>query len=155
MSIMNLFGEEFDALKIEEDKKYTKKVSIPHYSPSPKCPHILSLVDTRKTQRLIAEINKANISEEEKAFLREAAHRHAVFNYSRIADYYAHASKDMQELMEKSALVIVDFDDAIALGYVKLSERIRRIQEESGRWASDEYKNQWHDTRNTSNEEEN
>ena len=151
---MNLFGDEFEALKVEDDKKYTKKVSAPIYEPSSKCPHILSLVDTRKTNRLISEINASSISDEEKKFLIEAAHRHSVFNYSRIADYYAHASKEMQELMEKSALVIVDFDDAIALGYVKLSERIRKIQEETGRWASDEYKNQWRDTRSESKEEE-
>lgn len=157
MSHMNLFGEEFDLMSIEkeDDKKYTKKVSAPIYEPSKTIPHILSLVDTRKTNRLIREIENSSISAEEKKFLIEAAHRHSVFNYSRIADYYAHATKEMQELMEKSALVIVDFDDAIALGYVKLSERIRKIQEESGRWASDEYKNQWHDTRNTAKEEEN
>lgn len=151
---MSLFGEEFDLLKTDEDKKYTKKVSAPIYEPSSKCPHILQLVDTRKTQRLISEIERSSIREEEKKFLIEAAHRHAVFNYSKIADYYAHATKEMQELMEKSALVIVDFDDAIALGYVKLSERIKKIQEETGRWASDEYKNQWRDTREESKEEE-
>ena len=47
-----------------------------------------------------------------------------VFNYKNIAEYYAHASKEIQELMEKSALVIIDVDDAIANGYVKLSETI-------------------------------
>ena len=30
----------------------------------------------------------------------------------------------MQELMENSALVIIDFDKAIELGYVKLSKEI-------------------------------
>ena len=31
----------------------------------------------------------------------------------------------MQELMERSALVIIDFEKAIQLGYVKLCEEIR------------------------------
>lgn len=146
MSQLNLFGEEFQATS-SNDETYEKKVEKPLYNPSAKCPNICTLVDCAKTSKLIREIEHANVSNEEKKFLIEAAHRHSIFNYSRIADYYAHASKEMQELMEKSALVIVDFDSAIALGYVKLSERIKKIQEETGRWASDEYKNQWRDTK--------
>ena len=71
-----------------------------------------------------------------------AATRHLVFNYARIADYYAHASKDVQKLMEQSALVIIDLDDAIANGYVKLSENIKKIMMESGRQAGEDYHNQ-------------
>ena len=47
------------------------------------------------------------------------------WNDEKIADYYAHSSKEMQMLMEKSALVIIDFEKAIQLGYVKLSEEIK------------------------------
>ena len=53
-----------------------------------------------------------------------AAYRHTKFNYKNIAEYYAHANKEMQGLMEDSALVIIDFDKAIENGYVKLSEDI-------------------------------
>ena len=63
--------------------------------------------------------------EEEKAFLRLAANRHSVFHYEKIADYYSHASIKMQKLMEKSALVIIDFDKAIEGGFVRLCEDIR------------------------------
>ena len=59
-------------------------------------------------------------------FLKEAAHRHSIFNYTKIADYYAHASKEMQTLMEKSALVIIDFDKAIEYGFVHLQEEIKK-----------------------------
>ena len=54
-----------------------------------------------------------------------------VFNYSRIADYYAHSSKDMQAIMEKLALVIVDFDKAIEYGFVKLQKEIRKEYEKN------------------------
>ena len=47
-----------------------------------------------------------------------AATRHIVFNYSKIADYYTSASKEMQHLIERSALVIIDFEKAIQYGYV-------------------------------------
>jgi hypothetical protein len=53
-----------------------------------------------------------------------------VFNYSLIADYYAHATPEMQDLMEQSALVILDIDDAIANGYVKLSAKMQQLVEE-------------------------
>ena len=57
---------------------------------------------------------------EEKAFLIRAAHRHNVFNYGNVAEYYAHASPEMQALMEESALVIIDVGNAIANGYATL-----------------------------------
>ena len=60
----------------------------------------------------------------------EAAKRHNCFNYQKIAEYYAGASKEMQELMEKSALVIIDYDDAIANGYVELSETLKKLRNE-------------------------
>ena len=50
----------------------------------------------------------------------DAAGRHNVFNYRNIAEYYAHAKPEMQRLMEKSALVIIDVDNAIANGYASL-----------------------------------
>lgn len=107
------------------DEKYTRKVQVPIYEPKGVQPHIFSLVDTYKANRLIAEIqSNESITAEEKKFLTEAAKRHNVFNYAKIADYYAHASKEMQQLMEKSALIIIDFDKAIQLGYVKLSDEI-------------------------------
>ena len=49
------------------------------------------------------------------------------FNYGKIADYYANTDVDMQRLMEQSALVIVDVDDAIANGYVKFSKDILKL----------------------------
>ena len=68
---------------------------------------------------------EAAIEEAEKEFLIEAAKRHSVFNYEKIADYYAHSNPEMQQLMEKSALIIIDFEKAIQLGYVKLCEEIK------------------------------
>ena len=114
------------------DNTYTKKVQIPQYVPSNYCPKINELCDTTKYIQLCSEISRANISDEQKTFLKLAATRHIVFNYAKIADYYAHADSDMQKLMENSALVIIDIDDAIANGYVKLSANIKKIMEESG-----------------------
>lgn len=128
----------FDAKTKQFDDVYTKKTLIPQYTPSISKPHISELYNTEKYSKLVRGIKTANISEEEKKFLLLAASRHIVFNYAKIADYYAHADKETQELMEQSALVILDIDDAIANGYVKLSKDIRKILEESGEIAGDE-----------------
>lgn len=116
----------------KDNAKYTKKVNKPQYLPSSIKPNIAELYQYQKYSELLRDINNSSVSEEEKAFLRLAASRHIVFNYSKIADYYAHANKEMQELMEQSALVIIDVNDAIANGYVKLSKDIMQILEESG-----------------------
>ena len=117
---------------VDNDGKYTHKIQVPQYMPSKKKPNVEELFDIKKYSKLIANINKADISEEDKRFLKFAASRHIVFNYAKIADYYAHSDKDVQELMEESALVILDMDDAIANGYVKLSKRLESIMNLSG-----------------------
>lgn len=118
----NLFGTEF---KDESEKKYSSKIEAPIYEPKNIKPHLLELCDRVKFNRLVGEINESSLSDEEKKFLKLSAARHLVFNYEKIADYYAHSSKEMQLLMEKSALVIIDFEKAIQLGYVKLCDEIR------------------------------
>lgn len=113
-----------------DDTKYSRAIRVPQYEPSREKPKLESVYDLQKYSKLMAKIKKSNVSEEEKKFLQFAASRHIVFNYSKIADYYAHASAEMQELMEESALVILDMDDAIANGYVALSEKMKQLIEE-------------------------
>jgi hypothetical protein len=118
MKQVNLFGAEFAP---EDSKLYTKKIKAPIYEPKNKCPHLLELYDYQKTN----EIKNSEVTEDEKIFLIEAAKRHTVFNYEKIANYYSHASPEMQRLMERSALIIIDFEKAIEYGYVQLCEEIR------------------------------
>ena len=121
MKQINLFGAEFEP---SDDSKYSKKIKAPIYEPKNRKPHPIELCDTSKANRLINEIKNANIPEDDKKFLIEAAKRHNVFNYELIADYYAHSPKEVQQLMEHSALVIIDFEKAIEYGYIKLSDEI-------------------------------
>ena len=124
--------EFFGAPEVNEDNKYTKKIAVPQYLPSDVCPSIGELCNITKYSELMANIKNSNVSDEEKAFLIKAASRHIVFNYAKIADYYAHATPEMQRLMEQSALIIIDINDAIANGYVKLSTEIKKMIEENG-----------------------
>lgn len=109
---------------VDSENEYTKKVDIPNYEPNNEKPDIYTLYDSEKTWKLIDDIKASNLPQEEKDFLMLAAGRHTVLNFERIADYYAHSSKECQELMEDNALVIIDFGKAIEQGYVRLSEEI-------------------------------
>lgn len=128
---MTLFGFENAADDFADeiiDNTYTMKTSIPQYQINGECPSISEMLDTEKSDELLKEISEAEgITEEEREFLVQAARRHNVFNYRNIAEYYAHATPEMQRLMEKSALVIIDFDDAIANGYANLFGDVLKI----------------------------
>jgi hypothetical protein len=121
MKQFNMFG----ILEDQGEKKYTTKIDAPIYQPKNEKPHILELYDNQKTKRLIREIDQSSLPTEEKMFLVDAARRHTIFNYEKIADYYANSSKEMQHLMERSGLVIIDFEKAIEYGYVKICEDIK------------------------------
>ena len=107
--------------------KYSHKILAPQYVPNNVKPVLEELWNYDKYAKLLSNIDKSSVLDEEKKFLRFAASRHIIFNYAKIADYYAHSNKEMQELMEESALVIIDFDDAVANGYVRLSKAIDDI----------------------------
>lgn len=108
-----------------EAKKYSAKIEAPIYEPKNQQPHVVTLCNDGKTRELLREIDDSSLPDAEKAFLRAAAHRHSVFNYERCADYYAHATPEMQRLMERSALVIIDFNAAIENGFVRLCDEIK------------------------------
>lgn len=111
---------------------YTTKVNIPQYLPNCEKPNVDELCRTEKYMELVHNIKNADIPKDVKEFLLLAATRHIVFNYSKIADFYAHSDAQIQRLMEQSALVIIDFNDAIANGYVRFSSRIDEIMKGSG-----------------------
>ena len=73
---------------------------------------------------------QSNVSDAEKDVLIQAARRHNVFNYRNIAEYYAHATPEMQRLMEKSALVVIDIGDAITFGYAQLHSDVWDMMEQ-------------------------
>ena len=108
------------------DIEYTNKIKAPNYEIKGEKPSIGESCDTEKYDSLISEIDKSNLTEEQKKFLRVGASRHIVFNYEKIAEYYAHQEKEAQEHMEDSALVIIDFDKAIEKGFGTFAESMRK-----------------------------
>ena len=123
--------KELDKLfdEINESNPYTAKTEIPQYEIKGEMPEIYELIEEEKVNQLIEDIRKSNVGEKEKEFLIKSAYRHYGFNYSKIAEYYCHQNKEMQELMEKSALVIIDINNAIAEGYAELKEEMEEMIE--------------------------
>lgn len=111
---------------------YTKKVQAPIYTPKGEKPKESELIDLSKTKELLNEIESCTAPEHIKDFLRLAAARHTVFDYGKIAEYYCHASPEIQNLMENSALVIIDFDKAIEKGFVQMTKSLVEAFNESG-----------------------
>lgn len=123
------FDAEAAAEEAVEDDPYTMKVDVPQYQITGAEPDLGMLIDKTKAEELMADIDEANVPEDIKDFLRIAATRHYKFNYSNIAEYYAHADKDVQKLFEDSALVIIDYNNAIRDGYVKLHGELADMRE--------------------------
>ena len=110
-----------------KDNNYSRKVGAPIYEPTEEiAPSVEDCVNTDKYNELLAEIDKVEISEDDRWLLKMAACRHIAFDYKNIAERYAHADKAVQELMEKSALVIIDFGSAIENGFVELTEKLKK-----------------------------
>jgi len=126
LDLIGLDQKEIEAISNDNvvGNMYSDKVSVPTYEPSESKPKIEDLYDDLKAMDLIFSIKESKLNEKEKQFLMAAASRHIVFDYSKIADFYSHASDECQKLMEENALVIVDFNQAIENGFVKISKQM-------------------------------
>jgi hypothetical protein len=120
-----------DSLASEvKDETYSGKIVVPVYEPKGERPAITEMIDREKTKQLIAEIDAAKLPKQVAEFMRFAAERHTVFNFRQIAEFYCHADAKVQSLMEKSALVIIDFNKAIENGFVHLTERLGALADQ-------------------------
>lgn len=133
LALSGYLQEDVDALRRAADDpgippEYTRRTDSLIYTPTAEePPPVPSLVNRTKANALIREVVEADLPDEVRDFLIAAANRHLVFDYARIAEWYAHAEPGVQRLMEASALVIPDLEDAIAHGFVRLSTRLAGI----------------------------
>ena len=133
---IELLKEDFDidiindwGIKINEviDSKYTRKITTPIYEIKNEKPLICEMIDTKKADKLVEYIKSKKLPSDIEDFFIKTATRLYEFRYDNIAEYYAHQNKDIQEIMEKLALVIIDFDKAIENGYVELNNFIEKV----------------------------
>ncbi len=116
--------DDTDVVGEVEDSPYNQNIEAPTYEPKNEKPITQDLVGYEYHDKLIEKIKKSGVTGDEKAFLLSAAQRHSVFNFSAIADYYAHSNGEMQELMEDSALVIIDYNKALENGFINISKEL-------------------------------
>jgi len=110
-----------------DPNNYSRKIEAPIYEITGERPAIGDLYNLDKYTALIVSIEASKLPADVKTFLRHAAARHIVFDYKNIAEYYAHADADLQDLMEQSALVIIDFDKALQYGFVDMVRDLEEI----------------------------
>ena len=113
-----------------DKERYTRKIPHIQYEPKGTMPSVFSLYNVDKYYSLRKEINEKDIPDDIKKFLIFSATRFIQFDYAQIAEFYCNADKDVQELMEKLGLVVIDFDDAMENGFVKLQKNIRGLYDE-------------------------
>lgn len=130
VSLTGFKGSELDALLAsavtdeEDGGAYSRKIVAPVYQPAETPPPVSELYDDAKARALTEAIRAADLPADVAAFLEKAAERHTAFNFARIADFYASAEAPIQRLMEASALVIIDFNQAVENGFVKLTKNL-------------------------------
>ena len=115
---------------LDLETKYSQAVNVPQYEIVGDEPNISELVDKTKATTLKNEILKANLPKNLEEFLLTAAARHLVFNYSKIAEFYPHQTPEVQRLMEQSALIIIDLNDAIANGFTRFQQTINELKDQ-------------------------
>lgn len=118
--------------EIEHDAGiYTKSMKHLQYVPTKRekiSPEICYNIE--KYNKLVKEIKEKELPDDIRKFLLLAATRHIVFDYSQVAELYAQSDKEVQELMEKSGLVIIDIEDAMEYGYVDMTCTLRELRDE-------------------------
>lgn len=110
---------ETDLIEKLSDIEYTPKLE--------KAPAIKELIDTELYDELILKIENADIATDLKEFLKLTATRFINFNFDLIAEYYAHANKDTQEILESLRLVIIDMNSALKNGILKHSKQLSKL----------------------------
>jgi len=126
-SVLNTLGSGSEE---EPGDRYTRRIQGPVYEPTGERPETNALYDTSKSEAMKTSIMAADVPDDVRKFLLSAAERHTVFNFAEIAEFYAHAEAPVQDLMERSALVIIDFDKAIEHGYVQVTSTMGILADE-------------------------
>ena len=126
-ALQSMLQELSDEAGEKDDQKYTTTIQLPVYEVTGKRPTLQEMIDDEKTMRLMSEIEATEMPDDARKLLMAAAQRHMVFHFANIAEYYAHQPPEVQALMEKSAMVIIDFDKAIENGFVQITDKIASL----------------------------
>jgi len=102
-------------------------IEIPFYTPSEIKPEINEIANLNKTIELFSKIESLNESEELKQILKIRASFFTDFNFNKIADYYHHSGKELQDIMKTLGMVILAPKEAVENGFVELIETVEEL----------------------------
>ena len=107
--------------------EYSRKIESPIYTPTGlKIDDVRTLYDEKEVKVIEAKIQSADIPEDVRDMLMKSAQRFRRFDFARAAEYYSQCTDPViRALMESTAMVIVDFGQAIENGFVELAEEIK------------------------------
>ena len=114
------------------EEKYTTKYTIPPFEPSDADYSLNDCIDVDCYVELVEAVNdslkKGEITSAEAKFLKICASRWIKFHYGKVAQWYAtKASPAMKDLLEKSAMVLLNLDKAVEYGIVKGAGYVDRV----------------------------
>lgn len=110
---------------------YSKVIGIPDFVPREDNVELENCINTEKYVKLVQEINASKVSEAEKKFLRLAATRWIQFRYDNVAQYFCtKSSPEMQKMLQRLAMVLIDFDDALENGLTNAQKFVYDLAKE-------------------------
>lgn len=116
------------------DNTYSSKLSLPVFEDNGNDVHLKECVNVDKYITLLQEIESqykaSKITSEEYKFLKLCSTRWIQFNYANVAQYFIHASPEMQKLLQRNTMVLIDVDDAFKNAVVKSKNYIKSLQNE-------------------------
>ena len=130
--IMESLQKDIDEANDMQQQTYSNKMNVPQYEIVGEEPLLSELFNSSKADNLKQQILDANLPNDIKEFLLIATNRHIIFDYQKVAEFYPHQTFEIQQLMEESALVIIDADDAIRNGYANFLTTIEQLEELDG-----------------------
>lgn len=96
----------FDLRKLLEESEAKCKADG-YFTPTGECPSVRECMDTSLTRLLIPRIDELDVEPEVKELLKAGAMRRIFFNFDKVAEFYAHQSPLVQQLMVDCDLIEV------------------------------------------------
>lgn len=131
----SLFDDEDAINAIREERKKKKyynsyQRSIIYEPQTYSQTSVNALYDDTRFNMLERKIKSKNFAKDVEKFLLYASTRFIDFDFEKIADFYASADKETQEIFEELGLVIVDIGKAVEFGFTELNKKILRLYNE-------------------------
>lgn len=122
---LNEWDVPFDVMT-KKVAEYSRKIESPIYVPTgDPIDDVATLYEETEVLEMQEQIRAADIPDDIRELLMKSAERFRRFNFDRVAEYYSQCEDEtVRALMERTAMVVVDFKQAIEKGFVVLADDV-------------------------------